>query len=280
LNALTDPTTIQAAARGAYFIATMLLFGDFAFSLLLHARLPVILAHRDMRLRWCALAAAVIAALVWLAMATWQMAGTLDLQTLEETVTASLFGRVFLLRVLAFAALAFVLRRHNKAGTLLAMAALVLPSVTSHAAASSPSGFIAIGAMVDGAHLASAGFWLGGIALLLQLHRRKEPNMLLALSLFSEWAMIAVLLLVMSGLIDGASILLGDQGKPSSLYLAILGSKLALVGFMLGLAAMNRFRLMPKGEGQAIARNAKLELAAGFIVVLLAGVLGQLQPSL
>jgi len=84
----------------------------------------------------------------------------------------------------------------------------------------------------------------------------------------------------MTGLIDGASILLGDQGSPSLSYLGVLGAKLALVGGMLGLAAMNRFRLMPQGRDRTIARNVALELGFGVIVVLLAGVLGQLQPVL
>jgi len=103
---------------------------------------------------------------------------------------------------------------------------------------------------------------------------------LLALSLFSEWAMIAVLLLVMTGLIDGASILLGGPGKPSLLYMGVLAGKLVLVAVMLGLAAMNRFRLISRGRDQIIARNAALEMCAGVTVVLLAGVLGQLQPTL
>jgi putative copper export protein len=49
---------------------------------------------------------------------------------------------------------------------------------------------------------------------------------------------------------------------------------------MLWLAAANRFRYMPKGQEAAIARNTVRELAAGIIVVLLAGALGQLQPLL
>jgi putative copper resistance protein D len=162
----------------------------------------------------------------------------------------------------------------------LALVALILPAATSHAAAASPAGFTFLGASLDALHLATGGFWIGGLAALLQLHRRKEPNMLLALSLFSEWAMVAVLLLVMTGLINGASILLGDPGRPSAVYLAVLGAKLALVAVMLGLAGMNRFRLMPQGLDRAIARNAAWELGAGIIVVLLAGALGQLQPVL
>jgi putative copper export protein len=104
--------------------------------------------------------------------------------------------------------------------------------------------------------------------------------MALALSLFSEWAMIAVLLLVMTGLINGAQVLLGGKGAFSTLYLAVLGAKLALVAAMLWLAATNRFKLLPKGKESTIARNTAYELAAGVIVVLLAGALGQLQPLL
>jgi putative copper resistance protein D len=271
---------ILAAARGLYYGAAMLLFGELAFSLLIHAKLPVILPPRDMRLRWSALVVAAIAGSTWLLMAAAGMAGRLDMPAVIQTVTSTLFGQLFAVRIVALAALALLLRRGARLAVLLALAVLILPAATSHAAAASPAGFTAIGAILDATHLATAGFWIGGLALLLQLHRRSEPNILLALSLFSEWAMIAVLLLVMTGLINGASILLGDTGKPSRVYLAVLGAKLVLVALMLGLAAMNRFRLMPRGQDQIIARNVALELSAGVIVVLLAGGLGQLQPTL
>ena len=274
------PAALQAAARGLYYIAAMLLFGELAFGVLIRAKLPVILPPRDMRLRWSALAAAAAMAVAWLVLAARQMAGALDLTALTQTVTATLFGRLFVLRMAALAVLPFVFRRHAKPAALLALIALILPAGTSHAAAASPAGFALIGASLDAVHLAMAGFWIGGLAALIQLHHRKYPNILLALSLFSEWAMIAVLLLVMTGLIDGASILLGAPGKPSLLYMTVLAGKLALVAVMLGLAAMNRFRLMPRGQDQIIARNAALELCAGVTVVLLAGVLGQLQPTL
>jgi putative copper export protein len=199
-----------------------------------------------------------------------------------QTVTATLFGQLFLARMIALTALAlaFTAKRGTKPAMLLAGIALILPAATSHAAASSPAGFAIFGATLDALHLVTAGFWIGGLAVLAHLFRRREPNILLALSLFSDWAMIAVLLLVMTGLINGASIILGDKGAPSTLYLAVLGAKLALVTAMLTLAATNRFRLMPRGRDAAIARNAALELALGVIVVLLAGALGQLQPTL
>ena len=275
-----DPSAIQAGARGLYYAATMLLFGDLAFSLLIRAKLPIIPPTRNRWMRWSALALAGAAALAWLTTAVVGMAGTFDQQAVTATVTLTLFGQLFLVRMLALVALVPVLRRGAMPAVLLALAALALPAATSHAAAASPAGFTVLGASLDAVHLATAGFWIGGLAVLLGLHRRKEPNILLALSLFSEWAMIAVLLLVMTGLINAASILLGDKGAASLVYLAVLSVKLVLVAGMLVLAAMNRFRLMPQNRDQTIARNAAMELSAGIIVVLLAGALGQLQPTL
>ena len=281
MNDALGTDAILAAARGLYYAATMLLFGELAFGLLIQAKLPVILPPRNMGLRWSALALAGVAGLAWLALAVLNMAGTLDRPAVIETLTATLFGQLFLIRLTALMALIWALAwRRAKPAALSALTALILPAATSHAAAASPAGFTILGAGLDALHLATAAFWLGGLAVLFQLHRRAEPNILLALSLFSEWAMIAVLLLVMTGLIDGASILLGDPGSPSISYLAVLGAKLALVAGMLGLAAMNRFRLMPQGQDRLIARNVALELGLGVIVVLLAGVLGQLQPTL
>ena len=273
---------IQALSRGVYFTATMVLFGDAAFGALLRAKLPMIMPLHHWALRWAALLVAWLGACLWLGLAAAQMAGTLNGPVLMETLTDTLFGQLFLVRLAALLAMAALLLfwRSARLMVLPAAIALVLPAVTGHAALASPAGFIAIGATLDAVHLLTAGFWIGGLVVLAALFRRKEPNMVLALSLFSEWAMIAVLLLVMTGLIDAAQVLLGGKGTLSTLYLAVLGAKLALVAGMLWLAASNRFRWMPKGEENAIGRNAARELAIGIIVVLLAGALGQLQPLL
>src|SRR6185312_9431633 len=201
-------------------------------------------------------------------------------QVVMTTATDTLFGQFFLGRIAALLGIGLLLalRRGKSLIVLLSALALLLPAATSHAAAASPAGFAAIGAITDAVHLLTAGFWIGGLAVLLLLFRRAEPNMLLALSLFSDWAMVAVLLLVMTGLINGASILLGQEGKASLLYLAALGVKLVLVAGMIGLAVVNRFRLMPKDQETPIARHAAMELTAGLVVVLVAGLLGQLQP--
>jgi len=201
-------------------------------------------------------------------------------QVLIETLSSTLFGQLFLARLAALLGIAALLLfwRGGKLMMVLATVALALPSATSHAALSSPAGFSAIGAILDAVHLLTAGFWIGGLVALTALFRRKEPNLVLALSLFSDWAMIAVLLLVMTGLIDAASILLGGRTTPSPAYLAVLATKLVLVAIMLWLAAVNRFKWLPRNEEPLIARNTVRELSVGIVVVILGGVLGQLQP--
>lgn len=271
-----------ALARGVYFAATLLLFGLSAFAFLLRARLPIILPLRDAPLRWGLLLIALISGCAWLGLAAAAMADAMDGQVVMTTATDTVFGQFFLGRMAALLgiALLLVLRRQGRSAlmVLLSAVALLLPAATSHAAAASPAGFAAIGAVTDAVHLLTAGFWLGGLALLLLFFRRREPNMILALSLFSDWGMAAVLLLVMTGLINSASILLGQQGSPSPLYLTVLGSKLVLVAGMIGLALVNRFRLMPQGREARIARHTAIELGAGLTAALLAGLLGQLQP--
>ncbi|HUE65681.1 MAG TPA: CopD family protein [Rhizomicrobium sp.] len=273
---------ILAPLRGLYYAATMLLFGDAVFGVLLRAKLAVIMPVRVWSLRWTALLVALVAGCLWLGMAAAQMAGAMNGQVLAETITATLFGQLFLARLAALVGMAPLLlfRRSGKTMAVLAAVALALPAATSHTALSSPAGFTLIGAILDATHLLAAGFWIGGLVVLAALFRRKEPNLGLALSLFSDWAMIAVLILIMSGLIDATSILLGSKGAPSLTYLAVLGAKLALVAAMLWLAAANRFKWLPRNAESAIAKNTIRELCLGLVVVLLAGALGQLQPLL
>jgi putative copper resistance protein D len=269
-----------ALARGLYFAASMLLFGLCAFTWLLRSRLPMILPLRDQPLRWALLLLALVAGCAWLGLAAADMADAMDRQVVVAAARDTRFGQFFLVRMAALILLGVLLaiRRGRVLLVLISALALVLPAATSHAAAASPAGFAAVGAITDGVHLITAGFWIGGLAVLILLWRRREPNMILALSLFSDWAMVAVLLLIMTGLINSASILLGEKGSMSALYVSVLGAKLALVAGMLGLALVNRFKLMPKGRERLIARNAAMELSLGLIAVLLAGLLGQLQP--
>ncbi|MDB5733685.1 MAG: copD [Alphaproteobacteria bacterium] len=264
---------ILTLARGVYFAAVMLLFGGAVFRTLLKARLKL---DATSPLRWIALVVALLSGCLWLVLAAAAMAGALDRSVLAQTLTGTLFGQVFVLRLAAL--LGLLLVPDGWIAAALAGLALALPAITGHVAQSSPAGFIAIGATLDAVHLLAAGLWIGGLAVLLTV--RRQLQFAAALALFSEWAMVAVLLLVMTGMINAALVLLGGKGTDAPLYVYVLCAKLALVLAMLALAVVNRFRLLPGSATGAIARNAVIELALGGIVIALAGWLGQLPPTL
>src|SRR3954462_10472488 len=160
-----NAAVILAGARGLYYGALLSVFGDLPFSLFLRAKFPIILPQNNKALRWSALAIALASGGVWLAAAAGQMAGALTWDTLTATLTATLFGQLFVVRAIALLglALAFLLRGGTKLALVLAATALVLPAMTSHAAASSPAGFAILGATLDAVHLLTAGFWIGGL---------------------------------------------------------------------------------------------------------------------
>lgn len=264
-----------AAARGIAFLGMMLLAGGGLYAVLLR-RIGIQLRPP---LQAVVIAVTLAANAAWLVLAAGAMAAAApNAAILQAAVTDTLFGQVAAARLLLL--LALFAASGPRATALLAGLALLSPALTSHAAASSPAGFTAIGTVLDAVHLGCAGFWIGGLALLAMLFARREPKIVAALALFSDWALAAVALLAMTGLINAAQILLGgERGAPNPIYVAVLGVKLALVAAMLALAALNRFRLMPRGDAAAVGRNAALELAFGVTAVLLAGWLGQLPPA-
>lgn len=275
-------TTALILARGLSFAAMMLLFGSAAFRLALRRALPELAPRLPGRA--AVLLIAVLAGIAWFVLATAQMSGDpaaiTDRAVLTETATGTLFGQMVLLRLAVLLALALTWR-WDWAALILSALALTLPAATSHAAGASPAHFTAIGITIDAIHLLACGFWIGGLGLLAGLGMAGigKPRMLAALTLFSEWAMIAVLLLAMTGLINAATIILGGAGKAMPLYLGVLAAKLMLVAAMLALAVTNRFRLMPRFDDTKIARNVWIELSLGIVVIALAALLGQLPAT-
>ncbi len=277
--------------RWLHEASLMLVFGGAMLRSILRSRLPA-LALPPGRIRRLAALAALLSAPLWLGLATAQMAGDnaamFDPKMLALGVTQTLFGQTFLLRFALLVLLCFGVLLKWREGVLaiLSGTALVLISLTSHAAATSPAHFTAIGITSDGLHLLTGGFWIGGLALLAGLFARGTPAVLLAgaTAIFAEWGMIAVAILVMTGMLNAATILLGGEGHDTATYLAVLGAKLALVAAMVALALVNHFRLLPKlaedASQAALLRNIRQELGLGMLVVALAAWLGLLAPTL
>jgi putative copper resistance protein D len=164
-------------------------------------------------------------------------------------------------------------------------AALVLIAATGHVAGASPQGFIVIGATNDGLHLLTAGYWIGGLCVLLAMlgSRPSAPRLPQAVSLFAEWGMLAVALLVMTGIINAAMVLLGSPGHDDLFYAGVLALKIVLAMVMIALAMINHFRLLPRlAQPEAageLRKRAGWELGLGLTVVGLAALLNLLAPT-
>jgi len=284
-------TGFFAAIRWLHDASLMLLFGSALLRAILHARKPDLILPPG-RIRLIAVLLALLSAPLWLGLTTAQMAGDtaalFDPKLLILTVTQSLFGQVFLARfaLIILLGLGVLLKWRDSMLAVLSGAALVLISVTSHAAAASPANFTAIGIVSDGLHLLTGGFWIGGLALLAALFVGKTEKTMLAAAttIFAEWGMIAVAILVMTGMLNAATILLGGEGHDTMGYLAALDAKLVLVAAMVALALVNHFRLLPQltagGSAEGLVRNIRRELGLGVVVVALAALLGLLAPTM
>ena len=91
-------------------------------------------------------------------------------------------------------------------------------------------------------------------------------------------------MLILTGMLNAATILLGGEGHDTGLYLAVLGAKLALVLAMVTLALINHFRLLPRlaegGTAEQLSGHIRWELGLGLGVIALAALLGLLPPTL
>ena len=127
--------------------------------------------------------------------------------------------------------------------TVIAMAGVGLSLATSgHAATASPKSLTAPAMFVHGVAIA---FWVGALAPLVVLARQSTGAVVPVLQRFSRLAVPVVGLLVLSGL-GLAIIQLESFGALiETRYGIILLVKLILVAVLLGLAALNRYRLTP-----------------------------------
>lgn len=152
--------------------------------------------------------------------------------------------------------------------------------------------------IADIVHLLAAGVWLGAIACLLYMVVRPKASLAdltiagRCLRNFGVIGSLVVALLIVTGLINGFAIL-GDRAIGSgigSTYIVLMGSKLALFGLMLALAALHRFRFVPAVECAKDQANKAMtirrmrtsmvvELAAAFVILGLVAWLGTLKPG-
>jgi copper resistance protein D len=277
------------------FAAAMLLFGAAVFQAALAPPALAGAIHRPLR-RMAAAAILVVAATAcfWLSLTAGQMgdgwADAYDPETIRSVLIDTQFGRVWLWRLaLAFLLLGLLaLGRHDRWPMLAVLAALVLGSLglVGHAAMhTGPLGWL--NRLSHIVHLLAAGFWLGSLPPLLVCLRRGTatglaPDVAAALSRFSRLGHPAVALVLATGMINTWLVLGTWPMHVGSPYQALLMAKVGLVTGMIGLALVNRYRLvprLPKGDGVRMLRlNTLGEVLLGLGAVGLVSDFATLAP--
>ncbi|MGV3513382.1 MAG: CopD family protein [Novosphingobium sp.] len=278
-------TTGLLASRVAAYLALLLVAG-----IPLHA----LAAGQALSFR-ARLVLAVLAVIGALASAWWALEsvaamagiaiGALDQATAEVVLAATPLGMVMEWRLTALLGVVmgcFVPLRVVRAPVLAIAGAAALTSIawTGHAGASG----MVIHRVSDALHLIAAATWLGALAIFVTAAFSGKGANIAALARFARTGSVVVAVLILTGLLNTLAI----AGWPMALearWFSVLAVKLALFAVMLGLAADNRWRIVPaleRGEAGAemrLRRSLTLEFAAGLGIIGVVSLLGVLDPS-
>lgn len=221
--------------------------------------------------------------------------------SLSFMVTGTTLGMAMVVRgALALLSLAAVVAFRPGRGlwAFLVAAGLIIAASfawTGHGAATEgPGGPVHLAA--DIVHMAAAALWLGALAALTALLVRRtasdDPAIHRALHGFAGLGTLAVVLLVLTGLVNSGFLVgparVGALG--AGLYGQLLIAKLALFALMLAMAAQNRFRLTPtlgvvleSGDDprpalQRLRRSIVAETVVGALLLAVVAVMGTLAP--
>jgi copper resistance protein D len=256
------------------------------------------------RVAWIGLAVAVISGLAWVLLLTMSLSGesvgeAVMSGALRDVLNLTQFGLVSQVRLALAIVLAICLGFERSAlwrwlGLAAAVSLAASIAWTGHAA-STPFTLGYLHLASDALHLAAASAWIGGLAPLVLLlgavrcHRGWAALELDVIRRFSTLGMASVAALILSGFVN-AGILVGSfRGLVVTGYGQLLMLKLAAFAVMLAFAAFNRFVLTPRlalssdqarqDALRALSRNTWIEIALGFSIFAIVGVLGTLHPA-
>lgn len=305
-----DAGLLLVGLRGTVYAVLLLAFGLAAFGMLpaRPAERGIVSMLRFPTLLFGLAAAGLVASTAQILAMASAMAGVgmldLDRQTLIDLIAESAVGYAWLARMVALSLLGlaaiFLARRPSVMLGLAAVSSGIATATlawTGHGAMDEGGrGWVHLGA--DVIHLLAAGGWLGAIAALLLLLRPSvaaDPsNLAIAhrgLERFSSVGTLLVGLILVTGIVN-SWLIVGPahiSDLPTSLYGQLLLAKVMLFAAMLGLAAANRFRLVPALERAitagdhrralaAMRRSLVLEIACAMIILALVAWLGTLEP--
>jgi len=246
---------------------------------------------------WSGLIVAVISGAGWLVWLAADIYGTSMLSVCLHggawsVLTETRFGIVWLVRLGLALALAVLVQW--PAGRLLQLAAAA--GLTGSLACIGHAGASADGSgqtqlVFDILHLLAAGAWIGSLpALALLLHRAWRAGNSAwgavaadAARRYSTVGVLAVGMLLATGILNSWYLLAGPRDLVATGYGRLILLKILLFAAMIGVAAVNRFRLTPRlpfpAATRALEKNCLAEIALGLFVFLSVGALGTLPPT-
>jgi putative copper resistance protein D len=125
------------------------------------------------------------------------------------------------------------------------------------------------------------------LPLLMVVHESPPDTAAAVVRHFSRLGLASVPILAATALFQGWGLSGGLRGLTGTAYGAVLLVKIGLFAALIVIAARNRFQLTPAlaaGDGErsrrALAQSIALETILGLAVVLIAGVLGSLEPGM
>jgi copper resistance protein D len=292
--------------RAIQFASAMLVFGGAAFRLYaVEGGDPDTLAAFDTRLRDVLLISALIAFLSGLALVpinSGMMAGSasavFDWTTMSAVLLQTSFGRVWRWHLFAAALLVAVCAlRPARPGSGAALAAFSLASLGWVGHATIGGGRTGIAHAVNqSVHLLASGLWLGGLVPLAMLvfptmrsaSRPELAVMRAALRQFSRMGYVAVALVALTGIVNTAMLVGSIQGLTHTPYGCLLLIKIALFLLLVGLAAINRFVLVPRiawarkpvTDTTALIWTIGIEQGLGLAIIAIVSVLGTWPPAI
>lgn len=180
--------------------------------------------------------------------------------------------------LLAVLALASWLARKQRLSLLLAGAGVFSGAFAGHAAAIHPAVSISFKLI----HLAAASVWVGGLIWILLLDVNSSEVFRVQVERVSNAAGWCAALVLVSGIVQAGIILSWDTGSLTTGYAAVAGLKVLGIIVLMGLGAINRFRLIPAlgiaGFAQKLHSTVSREVSIMILVALLGGVLSYLSP--
>ena len=287
---------LLAIARALSVAALLSAFGALVFRGVvlpkLAARVAPEIADRHItRLATISLAASLPLLLAWAVAQTQALATTgADLRALAAAlptvIGSTAFGHVWLAQLAAVLLGLAALRWRPGAALLPATAAVLLQAGHSHAL--SMYGGPSVLLLSDVIHLLGAGAWLGGLLpLLLAVNALPPLGGALAARWFSPLGKACVIAMAVTALYQGWQLIETLPGLIGTSYGLIALAKLALFGVLFAFALVNRYRFAPAlltGDPatarRTLVRSVAIQTGFGVAVVIAAGVLSNLPPSL